>query len=99
MELTSADGYDVRDLADSELFFIGRDPVPPSLTYAPPVAGTTGFSLTLAGETGVSYVIEASSDLNTWTPVATLTASNGTLNFTDPDAGNSSQRFYRAKQQ
>src|SRR6185437_3809237 len=99
MELTSADGYDVRDLADSELFFIGRDPVPPSLTYTPPAAGTTGFSLTLTGETGVSYVIEASSDLNTWTPLATLTASNGTLNFTDPDAGNSSQRFYRAKQQ
>jgi uncharacterized repeat protein (TIGR02543 family) len=98
MELT-ADGYDVRDLADSGMYFIGRDPVPPTLTYVPTSMGSTGFSLTLAGETGVAYAIEVSSDLKTWTPMTTLTANNGTLSFTDPDAGNIGQRFYRAKQQ
>jgi uncharacterized repeat protein (TIGR02543 family) len=94
LELT-ADGYDVRPVPPDEIYFIGRDPLPPDLT---PTLNANGLSLTLAGEIGVSYAIEVSSDLITWTTLTTLTATNGTLNFNDAEAKNFGQRFYRAKQ-
>ena len=97
-ELTSADGYDVRDLANNEIYFIGRDPNPPSLGTTAGISGD-GFHLTVGGELGMPYTIEVSTDLLHWSPLATVTNATGVLDFVDPEAKNTAQRFYRAVQQ
>ena len=43
-----------------------------------------------------AYVVEATTNLLNWFPVATNPAVNGTLRFTDPAAVNSRHRIYRA---
>ena len=55
------------------------------------------FSMTLTGQGGRAYVIEASTDLINWTPVVTnTTSSGGTFRFTDNNAGSFPYRYYRA---
>ena len=48
---------------------------------------------------GMAYTIEASSDLENWAPLSTLTNLNlaGGLQWTDPSAATQSVRFYRAQ--
>jgi uncharacterized repeat protein (TIGR02543 family) len=98
VELTP-DGYEIRDLAESEIYFIGRDPLPASLGTAGSGLSDTGFNFTVGGEIGVPYLIEVSTDLINWTPLTTQINTTGVLSVVDPDAPNHSQRFYRAKQQ
>ena len=45
---------------------------------------------------GMAFEVQASIDLKQWSPVTTVTNLTGTLEFTDPDAVNDLQRFYRA---
>jgi hypothetical protein len=45
-----------------------------------------------------TLVIEASTNLAGWAPVFTNTTPTNVLFYTDPDAGNSPTRFYRAFQ-
>lgn len=47
---------------------------------------------------GMTFSVEASSNLTTWTGLATLTNLNltGKIQWTDPDASTESFRFYRA---
>jgi hypothetical protein len=54
------------------------------------------FSFDLTGPTGHLVVIEASTDMVSWQPVWTNTFA-GTLNFSDPQSGISSNRFYRTR--
>ena len=55
------------------------------------------FQLTLTGQAGLKYAIQFSTDLRSWTTVATNTAAaDGTFKFVDSSAGGSRQRFYRA---
>src|SRR5581483_6815624 len=69
---------------------------PPILSALPPVKGGA-FTLTLTGEPGQLYVIMASTNLTTWTPVITNAASlAGTLQFSDTNAANFHHRYYRA---
>ncbi len=60
------------------------------------------FSLTLTGTPGYTYVLETSSDLTSpanWQPVATNTpGTNGVWQFSDAQAVNFQQRFYRIRQ-
>ncbi len=57
------------------------------------------FSFVLAGTPLGTYVIQASSDLVSWTSIATNTLpANGTLSFTDTQAASSPRRYYRAQQ-
>jgi hypothetical protein len=51
--------------------------------------------MTVDGEPGRTYTIEASSDLVTWKPIASLENNDGTLRFSDAELRNYSQRFYR----
>jgi hypothetical protein len=95
----TASGYDVQSLTDTEIFYIGRVPIPPNLNSTSVGLSANGFSLSLTGEPGVSYRIEASSDLATWSPLVIVTGSNAALSFVDPAGTNSPQRFYRARQQ
>ncbi|HYV26304.1 MAG TPA: hypothetical protein VFA77_02140, partial [Candidatus Eisenbacteria bacterium] len=48
------------------------------------------------GELGSNYTIEASSNLLDWSPLVTLSNTNGTFEFIDDPATNA-QRMYRAK--
>ncbi len=69
---------------------------PPILSASPSTSGGT-FTLKLTGQPEQSYVILASTDLTTWTPVSTNAASvAGVLQFTDTNAANFRHRYYRA---
>ena len=62
-------------------------------------AGQFGFNVT--GTSGLSFVVEATTDLiqPTWTPVSTHTLSNGTAAFSDPQWMNYPSRLYRIRPQ
>ena len=64
-----------------------------TLVTAPTTKGR--FTLTVSGASGYRYVVEASSDLANWVPVATNTAP---FTFADPQTYLFVQRFYRAVQ-
>lgn len=62
-----------------------------------PGLSSSGFSFTLAGAPQGTYVIQASSNLMYWQPVATNTLPlNGVSPFNDPLGTAFSMRFYRA---
>ncbi|HEV2692472.1 MAG TPA: fibronectin type III domain-containing protein [Verrucomicrobiae bacterium] len=65
--------------------------MPTITTVASPVAGQ--FSLQVPGEVGLTYVVEATTDFRTWTPVQTNTAP---FTYTEANAANYGQRYYRA---
>ena len=45
---------------------------------------------------GMAFEVQASIDLKQWSTVTTVTNLTGMLEFTDPNAANLMQRFYRA---
>ena len=55
------------------------------------------FNLNLAGELGRTVVIEASTNLIHWLPLATNTLGATPLYFSDPGATSIPARFYRAR--
>ena len=54
------------------------------------------FGFRLSGPTGKSAVVEASADLLNWLPLSTNTFA-GALDFSDPQSGAFSNRFYRVR--
>ena len=79
--------------ADAKLV-VNPLPVPPQLTI------NTQLEITLQGQTGQTYSLEYSSgfdqDNDYWVVLTTLTLTNSTQSFIDPEATNQPQRFYRA---
>jgi hypothetical protein len=66
------------------------------LTVArPPASGP--LQLTLSGRLGARFVVEVSSDLATWTGLATVTNTEGRLVINDPQYASHGRRFYRAR--
>ena len=56
-----------------------------------------GIQIRLFNDSKQTYVLQASTDLTHWTAIATnQAASDGTLIFTEPQAGQFAGRFYRA---
>ena len=56
------------------------------------------FTLTVSGTANHTYDIEATADFITWTVIGTVTLdASGSLDFTDTDAANYPQRFYRTR--
>jgi hypothetical protein len=72
-----------------------RFAAPVRLRGAP--AGANQFLLSFDGLTGVRFVIDASADLRSWTPVHTNSVVNGHFEWVDNQS--LSRRFYRARQQ
>ena len=57
------------------------------------------FILTVAGQTGHRYDIQATQDFKTWTVIGTVTmGAGGSLDFTDTNAAGFSKRFYRTRE-
>jgi hypothetical protein len=57
------------------------------------------FILTVAGQNGHTYNIQATQDFKTWTVIGTVTmGASGSLDFTDTNAANFSRRFYRTQE-
>ena len=57
------------------------------------------FILTIAGQNGHLYDIQATQDFITWTVIGTVTmGASGTLDFTDTNAASFSKRFYRIRE-
>jgi hypothetical protein len=57
------------------------------------------FQLRFAGSTGSNYVLQATTNLIDWTPIATNTAVTNHFDFYDANATNYPYRFYRVKKQ
>ena len=65
-------------------------------TVAPPAFLPGGlFQMSIAGDNGLAYRLESSTNLIFWTPVVTNTVSGGTASFTDSGVGSQVLRFYR----
>lgn len=58
-----------------------------------------GFKLQFSAPAGSNVVVEATSDLNSWSPIYTNVATGGNLSYTDAVATTVSCRFYRARLQ
>ena len=76
--------------------------VPATLTvasgqFSAPTPTTNGIQLNVQGEIGGNYIIEISSDLEQWDPLASLLNNPQNWQFTDPTAPGVSQRFYRLR--
>jgi len=57
------------------------------------------FALTVNGPSGHRYQVEATQDFTTWTVIAIMTLdASGSVEFTDTDAVNYPQRFYRTEE-
>ncbi len=73
--------------------------VEPTVQLASQEVAGGGFVCVLKGNAGVRYVIEASTDLKHWIPLATNTMSAaGSLSYKDRDSGRHGSRFYRLKE-
>ena len=85
-------GY-VNSMSSSAPFFIN----PVRFTSQTFSNGT--FNLQLLVVPGSNYVLQASTNLLDWTPIATSPATTNLLQFVDPNSSNYSKRFYRFLQQ
>ena len=62
-----------------------------------PLPIVNGFTLLMLGPVGSNYMIQASTDLNTWAPITNFVPTNSSLYLTDAAATNApSHRYYRA---
>jgi hypothetical protein len=57
------------------------------------------LQLGFVGVTGSNYVLQATTNFTTWTPISTNTAGTNSFNFVDPKATNFPYRLYRVLQQ
>ena len=79
----------------SNFFARWNDQINFNIPQIAPLLATNGqFRLRLLGISGVTNIVQASTDFVTWTPILTNTA--GIYDFTDPDSANYRWRFYRA---
>ena len=69
----------------------------PALTWQDPTPAAGALPLTLSGKPGVTYVLESSSNLLSWTAFATNTIPSSGQSFITTVPFNTSQRFIRAR--
>lgn len=54
-----------------------------------------GFNFTLLGETGMTYQVQSSSNLDQWINLEIVTNTTGQTTVTDPSGTNAAQKFYK----
>jgi hypothetical protein len=77
-------------VASSALFF-----VQPQYFTAVSFLPNHQLQLSFMGVAGSNYVLQASTNLSSWTPISTNTAGINSFNFFDPHAANFPDRYYR----
>jgi uncharacterized repeat protein (TIGR03806 family) len=85
-------GY-VNSMSSSAPFFI--NPV----RFTAQAFSNGAFNLQLLVVPGSNYVLQASTNMMDWTPIATNPATTNIMLFLDPDSSNYPSRFYRFQQQ
>jgi hypothetical protein len=55
------------------------------------------YKLIGSGQTGATYLLESSQDLNGWTGLTSVTATNGVFEFDFVPPDGDAQRFFRAR--
>jgi len=93
---TSYDALGDESVFSSEISYL----VPANLPAVQIHSGLAGqFILTVSGLPGQKYDVQASPDLSAWTVIGIVTpGAGGSLDFTDTNAANFPQRFYRTQQ-
>ena len=84
-------------LAQNEISFLIGAVAPPALAISDIQSANGQFGFSAGGSVGQVVVIEASPDLQAWTPLQTNTLGAGTLPFTDPQPAFLPSRFYRLR--
>jgi hypothetical protein len=74
-----------------------QQPCPVAVSLANVGAASNQFGFDIAGASNQVVVVEASTNLGSWTPLATNTLGAAALHFIDSDWTNFQQRFYRVK--
>ena len=94
--VTAYDGLGQESAYSSEISYL----VPVNLPSVQIRSGPAGqFILTVSGPAGQTYDVLASQDLSVWTVIGTVTpGAGGSLVFTDTNAANFPQRFYRTEE-
>jgi hypothetical protein len=69
----------------------------PVIINAPMWNGDGQFQFTFNSTTSVNYTVEYSTDLIHWVSILEFEGSGGTRTVVDPNAGGSTERFYRVK--
>ena len=59
--------------------------------------GSNGFLVSVLGAANTTYVLEASTNLQLWVPLATNFTATGLWDFVDPAATNFPNRYYRVR--
>jgi uncharacterized delta-60 repeat protein len=90
-DFTTVNGFPRRGVA----LLNGDDTFKVRFTSGRYIAGQMQFSINT--RPGLTYVLDASTNLLDWVGLATNTASGSTWNFTDSNAGAFGQRFYRTR--
>ncbi len=78
------------EIIPSQLLFLLR---PDSIGSVISASGSTQIQFT--GLDGYTYIVQGSTNLQEWTPIAAEVATNGSFIFTDANATNVSERYYR----
>jgi hypothetical protein len=91
--MCSADGRTLGFL-DSGIYLSLPLPSQPTAISATISNGVPKF--TLKGQPGYTFVVQASTDLISWSNIATVVNTNGTVPFVDPASASFGARFYRA---
>jgi hypothetical protein len=82
----------------SQSFVVTVGLAPPLSRMQVSVTQGRQFILTVTGQVGHKYDIQATQDFKTWTVIGTVTVgATGFLNFTDTNAPSFSRRFYRTQ--
>ena len=93
---TAYDAFGQESAYSTEISYLVPPP-PPSMQIRSAPGGQ--FLLTVSGLAGHIFEIQATQDFVTWTTVGTMTLdTGGSADFTDTNAGNFQQRFYRAQE-
>jgi hypothetical protein len=101
-DLTFSDGAALVHVAGGPLHeeLIGGlfmvEQAPPALLTSLSRLSDGSVQFVLKGSVGVTYTVDTSTNLVTWTPLATLLATNNAMPVLDAAAANLSRRFYRA---
>jgi hypothetical protein len=92
--LSAGTGQPANFVASDFMAYAACAPAPALGT--PAVQPDGAFQFTMSGLTGLTYDVQASTNLIDWTTLTSFVSTNSLMSFRDPDATNFSQRFYRA---